>query len=139
MNKKVEIKRRQSLQDITIQEGGSMEALFTIALENNNISITDDKKYYLRNPEDIKDPKDIENLEDSEDIENPEDVPVDLTITTNTVANKRHVKYYAGHGIKPATGITDEEVDAILPDPDGIDYWMVAKDFTEENEIIKIQ
>lgn len=144
MNKKVTIKRRQSLQDIAIQEGGSMEALFTIALQNNNISITDDN--YLADLEDVTVDFTVTseaNLGDSDDdIEDSKDVPVNLIITSNTVVNKRHVNYYAGHGIKPATGITDDEVNAILPDPEGIDYWTVAEDdfiVEIEDEIIKIK
>ena len=111
MIKKVEIRGRQSLQDITIQEAGSMEALFMIALRHN-ISITDDVANY------------------------PEDLDA-ITITNNNIISRRNVNYYSGHGIKPATGITDEEVDAILPELEGIDYWIVTTDdLTAKNEII---
>jgi rubrerythrin len=116
MNRETDVRRRQSLEDIAIQETGHLETVFELALRYTSES--------------------EENGESDESAESKKrpicitsDLEVGAAITSETCVVKSYVDYYDRNEIKPATAVTIEEMDAIAPLLEGIDYWMLEGDF----------
>lgn len=57
-----------------------------------------------------------------------DDPPLDTELQTVAI-NKRAVTEYAAEHREPATGITNEEIDAILNTKQGIGYWRIGDNF----------
>lgn len=95
MSKSITILKGQSLADIAIQEGGSIEAMYDLALAND---LTLDEAL----------------------IEGNGLLPVDVRDVTIVNFMKRQ-------SINPATAITEQEENAIMPS--GIGFWAIGVDF----------
>lgn len=97
MNREIDVRRRQSLLDISIQQTGSMEEIFDIVHDNSK-SISDD-------------------------------LIVGEDIIANNLTVKSIADYFRINDIRPATAITMEEINAIVGRLEGVDYWIVERDF----------
>lgn len=87
----------QSIFDLAVQELGSVEAAFELALLND-LSLTD-------------------NLTAGQMLE------------LSDKQNRAVADYYAANGLKPATGLTEERINAITNGGEGVEFWGIEYDF----------
>ena len=100
MSRKIDVRRRQSLLDLSIQQTGSLEDIFNV-IQENDIPISDDN----------------------------EDLVIGKIITTSDLTVESIADYFRVNDIRPATSITMDEIYRILRMRQGIGYWIIEDDF----------
>lgn len=58
-----------------------------------------------------------------------DDITPGTTLKCNAVVNKKNVDIYNANDLRPATGITQEEVNELTGDGEGVEFWGIEEDF----------
>jgi len=58
-----------------------------------------------------------------------DDITPGTELKCNVVSNKKTVEIFTANDIRPATGITNDEVNVLTGSGEGIEFWYVEHDF----------